>query len=145
MLGPIWSDTLHAPRDEENISSTPYRQIDLARSRCTNRACEIARDRVGGSRSSQGHIRANDRVEYVPEISTTPGIVTNRRNHRKRRPAAHGLAWLVSAASAPTRGRRAMRRGAPFSLSSSARNKPYMWEHLRITFYALVTTAGALL
>ena len=38
-----------------------------------------------------------------------------------------------------------MRCGAPFSLSSSARNKPYMWEHLRITLYALVTTAGALL
>ena len=38
-----------------------------------------------------------------------------------------------------------MRRGAPFSLSSSARNKPYRWEHLEVTFYALVTTAGALL
>ena len=42
-------------------------------------------------------------------------------------------------------GSRAMRCGAPFSLSSSARNKPYMWEHLRITLYALLTTAGALL
>ena len=64
--------------------------------RCTNRAREIARDRVGGSRSSQGQIRANNRVEYVPEISRTPGIVTNRRNHRERRPPAHSLPTACS-------------------------------------------------
>ena len=46
--------------------------------------CEIARDQVGSSISSQGHIRANNRVECAPEISRTPGIVTNRRNHQER-------------------------------------------------------------
>jgi hypothetical protein len=35
------------------------------------------------------------------------------------------------------------RRGAPFSLSSSARSQPYMCEHLRNTLYTLVTTAVA--
>jgi hypothetical protein len=37
------------------------------------------------------------------------------------------------------------RRGAPCSLSSSARNKPYMCEHLRNILYALRTSAVALL
>ena len=36
-----------------------------------------------------------------------------------------------------------VRRRAPFSLSSSARSKPYMCEHLRSKGYTLVTTAGA--
>ena len=35
-------------------------------SRFEDRAREIVRDRFGGYRSSQGHIRANDRVECVP-------------------------------------------------------------------------------
>ena len=36
-----------------------------------------------------------------------------------------------------------MRRGAPFSLSSSARSQPYMCEHLRSTLYTLRASAVA--
>ena len=36
-----------------------------------------------------------------------------------------------------------MRRGALFSLSSSARNQPYMCEHLRGTLYTLRASAVA--
>ena len=39
--------------------------------------CEIARDRVCGSISNQGRIRARNRVEYIMMISRTPGIITN--------------------------------------------------------------------
>ena len=37
-----------------------------------------------------------------------------------------------------------MRRGAPFSLSSSARNKPYMSGNIRITLYAIRMTKKVL-
>ena len=56
-----------------------------------------------------------------------------------------GLSVSAAAAAYPHRCARirpngTARRGAPFSLSSSARSQPYMCEHLRNTLYAIRTT-----
>ena len=80
------------------------------------------------------------RVECVWEIIRHIGFVTRRQTEREWRSPARG----------PPRARRdriyeLVWRKPPFLLSSLARNKPCMWEHLRNTLYALGATAAVLL
>ena len=69
-----------------------------------------------------------------------PGIVTNRRDHRERRPAAHSPPTAISYGSYG----KAADGQAPCASISSARNKSYMCEHLQNELYASDGTAGAL-
>ena len=106
-------NALYAIRMTKKILALSWnRQLDLARSRCRIRACEIARDRVGSFRSNQCRIRAQSRVECVPEITRHIGFVTSRRTERERHPAAHRLLrGLNSASSVCGLRSRAMRFG----------------------------------
>ena len=88
----------------------------------------------------QRRIRRAERVEYVPEISRTPGIVTNRRNHRERRPAAHGPPTPHGRRRGRYKPCEAMRRRAPFSMVSTVRDDPRRCGYLRDTLYTLRVT-----
>ena len=107
---------------------------------------EIVRDRVGGSKWSYDFFHS-ERVECVPDMSRTPGIVTNRRDHRELiengDPARGALIALRPQPAYGSYGKAADGQ-APCASISSARNKSYMCEHLQNELYASGGTAGAL-